>query len=194
MPEVVLVRHAPTSWSGRRYCGRADPPLTEAGEALAERLAAELAARFAPGVSGPSPGTVRIVSSPAARARQTAGAIADMMPGAAVEIDDRWAEVDVGIAEGLSFDELGVIAPDLAARLANGDAAIDWPGGESADALAERVSAAWRDLLQGTLPTIVVSHAGPLRVAAALATDAPTEDVPFLEPGAFLRVPRSIGS
>jgi probable phosphoglycerate mutase len=134
------------------------------------------------------------VSSPAGRARQTARAIAQVMPGAAVEIDDRWAEADVGIAEGLSFDELGVIAPDLAARLANGEAAIDWPGGESADALAERVSAAWRDLLHGTLPTIVVSHAGPLRVAAALAADAATADVPFLEPGAFLRLPGPIRS
>ena len=27
-PTVALVRHASTAWSGHRYCGRADPPLT----------------------------------------------------------------------------------------------------------------------------------------------------------------------
>ena len=32
--EIVLVRHASTDWSGRRYCGRSDPPLNEAGQAV----------------------------------------------------------------------------------------------------------------------------------------------------------------
>ena len=35
------------------------------------------------------------------------------------------------------------MAPDLARALADGDAEIDWPGGETAASLAERVASAW---------------------------------------------------
>ncbi len=136
----------------------------------------------------------RIVSSPSLRARQTARAIADLMPGATIEIDDRWAEADVGSAEGRTFVELEAAEPDLAARLAAGDPAIDWPGGESAIELAERVTAAWRDLRASSLPTILVSHGGPLRIAVALAGSLPISSVPFMEPGAFVRIPSSNGS
>ena len=34
--DLVLVRHGPTSWTGRRYCGRSDPPLDAAGLAAAQ--------------------------------------------------------------------------------------------------------------------------------------------------------------
>ena len=194
IPDLILVRHAPTSWSGRRYCGRADPPLTRAGTTVARRLAADLVSTVVPGLVGIDGRAIRIVCSPARRARQTARAIAHVVPGARVEIDDRWAEADVGFAEGRTFDELRAMAPELAARLLSGDPAIDWPGGESASALAERVSAAWLDLCQATVTTIVVSHAGPLRIAVGLASDLPIESVPFLEPGAFVHLPSPGGS
>lgn len=180
MPELILVRHAPTSWSGRRFCGRGDPPLNPAGHAVARRLAADLAAALPPGG--------RIVSSPARRARQTADAIARAIPGARVELDDRWSEVDFGIAEGLTFDELARVAPDLADRLCHGEDAIDWPGGEAASQFAERVAAAWRNLVQQPTPTILVSHAGPLRMAIAFATNQPVEGVALPEPGAVVRL------
>jgi alpha-ribazole phosphatase len=185
MAELVFVRHAPTSWSGRRFCGRADPPLSRAGRLVATRLAAELAGGL---TSLPVP-AARIVSSPARRARQTAGAIARAVPGLRVEVDERWSEADVGIAEGLTFDALARFEPDLAERLGRGEVAIDWPGGESARSLAERVGSALGDLGRSPSPTIVVSHAGPLRIAVSLATDVPIEQVAFLEPGAMIHVP-----
>ena len=52
----------------------------------------------------------------------------------------------MGIAEGRTFAELERIAPDLARALADGDAAIDWPGGETSASLAERVESAWAAL------------------------------------------------
>jgi broad specificity phosphatase PhoE len=181
--ELVLVRHASTNWSGRRFCGRADPPLNRAGQLAARRLAAELAAADHP-VAG------RIISSPARRARQTARAIARLVPGVRVELDERWSEADVGIAEGLTFDALAALEPTVAERLARGDADIDWPGGESASSLAERVWSAMRELdaRDASSPTVVVSHAGPLRLAIALALDVPITRVAFLEPGGVLRV------
>ena len=182
MDELVLVRHAFTSWSGRRFCGRADPPLNRAGHLAARRLATELAA-------GGHPVAARIISSPARRARQTARAIARLVPGVRVEVDERWSEADVGIAEGLTFDELAALEPAIAERLARGAADIDWPGGESAGSLAERVCSALRGLhVEDAPPTVVVSHAGPLRVAIALAMDLPIAQIPFLEPGGVLRI------
>lgn len=183
MDELLLVRHAATFWSGRRYCGRSDPRLSDAGEAAASRLGAGLRPSLPPGF--------RIISSPLLRARQTAQAIASVLSGAALEIDDRWSETDFGIAEGLTYEELTRVAPDIAARLASGDVGIDWPGGESAAALAARVEAAWRDLTEYRRPALVVSHGGPLRIAIALATNRPVSDVTVPEPGSVWRPPDS---
>src|SRR5206468_2728535 len=118
------------------YCGRADPPLNRAGQRASRTLGMGLAAAWAE--DGTLPG--RVVSSPARRARQTAAAIVDSFPGVELVVDERWLEVDVGIAEGLRFDELNSLEPDLARRLARGDVDIDWPGGESASSLGERVA------------------------------------------------------
>ena len=71
---VVLVRHAPTTWSGNRYCGRADPPLSDAGRRGRRgprRPARADAARA----------DVRIVTSPSRRATATANAIARRLAG-----------------------------------------------------------------------------------------------------------------
>ena len=162
MADVFLVRHADTAWTGRRYCGRTDPPLTDLGILAANRLAATLAPTLPMGI--------RIVSSPSRRARQTAEAIAAAVVPASIEIDARWAEVDFGIAEGVTYEELERIAPDLASALLGGDVEIDWPGGETAASLATRVEAAWRDVRASDRHTLVVSHGGPLRRAIALAT------------------------
>jgi broad specificity phosphatase PhoE len=184
MAELIFVRHATTSWSGVRYCGRADPPLNRAGQSEARAVAVELAAAYAAEALVPC----RIVSSPARRARQTAAAIASAFPGLRIELDERWLESDVGIAEGLTFDDLGKVQPRLARRLARGDVDIDWPSGESAASLAERVKSALRDVGHRSSPTIVVSHAGPLRIAIARATNVPVERVAFLEPACVLCV------
>lgn len=192
MSVVILVRHASTAWSGRRYCGRADPWLDRAGREAASRLGADLAATL----NGP----VTVVSSSRRRARQTARAITTAVGVATVLVDPRWDEVDVGWADGQTFDQVERRFPELAARLAAGEADIDWPGGETAAALGERVRAAWTDVLEraaaGAGPVVVVSHAGVLRIATALAAGRPIEDEPFLAPGTarWVREPVVLGS
>jgi broad specificity phosphatase PhoE len=179
---IVLIRHAATDLSGRRYSGRGDPPLSADGRRDAEALAERLETMLPPGV--------RIVTSPSRRAHDTAAILATRLAPAVIDVDERWLETDVGQAEGLTFDEVGVRYPDLAVKLAAGDAEIDWPGGETAIELAERVAAAWTDLLAHDGPTIVVSHAGTLRIAQALATGRPPAEVPFPGPAesVFLEV------
>jgi broad specificity phosphatase PhoE len=159
--DIVLVRHASTAWSGVRYCGISDPPLSPTGLVEARDLASALARDLPPGV--------RIISSPSKRAVATAAAIADAARLPGVELDDRWREADVGLAEGRTFDEVSAVAPEVAAALAAGELDIDWPGGESHASLAARVIAAWWDLLAGGRPAVVVTHAGPLLHACALA-------------------------
>jgi probable phosphoglycerate mutase len=171
MTTIVLVRHAATALSGERYSGRSDPPLTADGRRSAEELAIRLAGTLPPGI--------RIVTSPSKRAYDTAAVLAAQAAPAVLEIDDRWQEVDVGDAEGRTFDEVAARYPALAAQLAAGDAEIDWPGGETADALRERVIGAWAAIISADRPTVIVSHAGTIRIALGLATGRPPEEIPF---------------
>ena len=104
-----------------------------------------------------------------------------------IEVDDRWQEADFGIAEGRTFDELVALHPDLADALAQGVTDIDWPEGETAVELTERVAAAWADLLARARPAVVVSHAGALRHAVALAQSVPLSTAGSLGPAATVR-------
>jgi probable phosphoglycerate mutase len=156
-------------------------PLNAAGSMAARSLALELGRAVQPGI--------QVVSSPLRRARQTAEAIVEVIPGSSIRIDERWAEADFGVAEGLTYDELLRIAPAVAERLVAGAFAIDWPGGEPAAALAARVVAALRDVVDGPTPAVVVSHGGPLRIAIGIATGRDPADVVAPDPGTAWRMP-----
>jgi broad specificity phosphatase PhoE len=177
---IVFVRHGATDWSGRRYCGRSDPPLSAAGRVAAH----ELAARLAPTLAR----DVLIVTSPARRARETAEAISAAAGVDGIEVDERWSEADFGTAEGRTFDELARLEPDLASTLAGGATDIDWPEGETASDLAARVEAAWMALVVRARPAVVVSHAGPIRHAVALARGLVPAVVGLPEPATEVRV------
>ena len=181
MVDIVLVRHASTAWTGVRFCGTSDPPLSVAGRAEAQRVATDLASWFAP--------DARVVSSPARRATATAEAIASAASlDVTIDVDDRWRETDVGVADGRTFDELVAIDPGLAAALAAGETIIDWPGGESASALATRVAEAWRDVMVDPRPAVIVTHAWPLLHALALAKGRPPEAQDHVPPGGIVRL------
>jgi broad specificity phosphatase PhoE len=157
---IWLVRHASTDWTGKRWCGRADPPLTDAGRAEAAALGERLAPRLG--------GRVLVRSSPLRRALATADAIAsssgDGDPRRAVVVDPDLVEVDVGEAEGLAFDDIAARFPAIASLLIAGRRDVDWPGGEAADALRARVDAAWAAARTADADTVVlVSHGGVLR-------------------------------
>ena len=174
---IWLVRHASTAWTGRRWCGRSDPPLTGHGVAAATVLGAELAVAVS--------ARAVVVTSPLVRARATADAIAAVL-GAHVVIDPGLVEVDFGRIDGLTWDELEVVHPALAEEiLADGEP--DWPGGETGADVARRArSAAARvnDLaLAG--PVVVVSHGRILRV---IARELGMHRPPHLAPASALRL------
>lgn len=157
---LALVRHAATEWSGVRYCGRTDVPLSRAGREQLGPLIDHL--------SAVTPADTTVIASPARRCRETARAITAAL-GGDIREDERLREIDFGDAEGLTFVEVERRWPRLASVLLRDDAAVDWPGGERWSDFEARVAAAWRDLTAEPRGSIVVTHGGPLRLLLRLA-------------------------
>lgn len=180
--EAFLVRHASTAWTGSRWLGNRDLPLTAVGRAEATAAAHRLAAMV-------PAGTV-VVSSPARRAIETAAPIAERLR-VRVRVDADLREVDVGRAEGLTWDEVRRDLPDVAAALVDGRQ-VDWPGGESAAELRSRVGNAWTRVADRREPAvIVVGHAGV--IAAIVASLLPGSDPTWLGPASAVRVRHASG-
>ena len=178
-PGIWLVRHAPTAWTGRRWCGRADPPLTDHGRCLATSLAARLASELPP--------ETIVRSSPALRAVGTAEPIA-ARAGASLEIEPDLVEVDVGRAEGWTWEELEAREPATAAAILTGR--VDWPGGEPATHLAGRAATVAERISRTarTRSIVIVSHGWFLsELAAALGAGIGASG---LEPCGVIRISR----
>ena len=161
---TVLLRHGQTPMSvQKRYAGRSDVPLTDAGV----QQAAAAAKRLAPA------GLDVIVTSPLLRTVQTAREVA-AVTGAAVVADDGFRETDFGAWEGLTFTEVRERWPaELAAWLADPQAAP--PGGESFAGVSTRVTAALNRVLadQEGQRVLIVSHVTPIKTLVAAALLAP---------------------
>ena len=151
-PMLYLVRHGQTEANARGLLlGRADPPLSELGRRQAAALRDLL------------PASARIVASPLTRTRQTAEALG----GAAVELDDRWLELDYG-----EYDEVPLAdVPADVWRQWRTDMDFAPPGGESLAALGTRVRAACDELAAEAAKhdVVVVSHVSPIKAALTWA-------------------------
>ncbi|GHF23981.1 bifunctional RNase H/acid phosphatase [Amycolatopsis deserti] len=164
---MMLLRHGQTAMSvDRRYSGRGDVPLTEHGRQQAAAAAKRLAALSDLGTD------TAIVASPLTRTKQTAQAVADAL-GARVETHPGLLETDFGEWEGLTFAEAAQRDPELHGRWLR-DPSVPAPGGESFDAVHQRVRRT-RDELVGThagKTIIVVSHVTPIKSLLRLGLDA----------------------
>ena len=160
---LTFVRHAATEWSGIRYCGRTDAPLSGVGREQLVPLVAYL--------SSVTKRNTAVISSPARRCRDTAEPIAAALEGE-LRVDERLCEVDFGYAEELTFAQIELRWPPLAAALAAGDTQLDWPGGERCGDFTGRVHAAWADLSRGSADVVVVTHGGPLAAMLDFACPA----------------------
>lgn len=157
----LLLRHGQTELSvQRRYSGRGNPALTPLGRDQADRAAKMLAAKG---------GIAAVISSPLGRARETAEAAAAALQ-VPVHTHDGLIETDFGAWEGLTFREAAERDPELHARWL-GDPSVPAPGGESFDAVRERVEAARRDLtgLYAGSNVVLVSHVTPIKTLLQLA-------------------------
>jgi ribonuclease H / adenosylcobalamin/alpha-ribazole phosphatase len=161
---TLLLRHGQTPMSvEKRYAGRSDIPLTEAGVAQAAAAAKRLG----------TAGLDAIVSSPLQRAVRTAEEVA-AVTGLPVAADDGFRETDFGAWEGLTFAEVRERWPsEMTAWLA--DPAVAPPGGESFADVSERVTAALARVLAGRAGqrVLLVSHVTPIKTLVTAALLAP---------------------
>ncbi|MFL5778443.1 MAG: histidine phosphatase family protein [Chloroflexota bacterium] len=184
--ELWLVRHTSTAWSGTRWCGRSDPPLSEAGRTEAHALAGWFSTRLAPPVA--------IVASRARRAAETADAIArplDLTASVGADL----VEVDLGLIDGLTFDEVAQRHPAVALAVLERRQDIDWPGGESAAEVAARARTAsgWLAELASSSTVVAVSHGWFIAALVRALADHPTDALGWSAPGSVVRLSRGPG-
>jgi ribonuclease H / adenosylcobalamin/alpha-ribazole phosphatase len=161
---LLLLRHGQTDLSAqRRYSGRGNPPLTELGRRQADAAAAYLAERG---------GIAAVLTSPLQRAYDTALAAGKLL-GVDVTVDDDLIETDFGDWEGLTFIEAAEHSPDLHGRWLR-DTSLAPPGGESFDAVAQRVVRVKDRIIAdyGGSTVLVVSHVTPIKTLLRIALDA----------------------
>jgi uncharacterized phosphatase len=143
---LYLVRHGETDWNlARKIQGKTDIPLNETGRRQAWETGKLLSRRRWHG----------IVSSPLARAAETARIIAEELGLPAPDMLDAIVERDYGDAEGLTGAELHTLFPEGTVV----------PGRESREAVTDRAMPALIELAEQNLgrSIIVVSHGGVIR-------------------------------
>lgn len=159
MIPLVVIRHGPTDWSeAGRIQGHADRPLSPAGRA---RVAAW---RLPPDMARTQ---WSWISSPLARARQTAAILAP--DGMNVRIEPALIEMNWGRWEGRRLVDLRA---EGGAGMAHAEArGLDFrpPGGESPRDVQTRLRPLLATLGRGESPVVAVAHKGVIRALAALA-------------------------
>ena len=170
--ELILVRHGRTDANARGLLlGRRDAVLDDLGRAQAAALAASM----------PHPDLV--VTSPLARARDTAAAFATD-----VTVMDELIELDYGDWDGRPAAEV----PPEAWAAWRRDPDFAPPGGESLAHLTARVHDALDDLAAGLdgRTAVVVSHVSPIKAAVGWTLGVGVEVAwrTFVAPASLTRI------
>jgi broad specificity phosphatase PhoE len=150
---LFVVRHGRTAVNAAGLLlGRQDPPLDEVGVAQADAMARAL-------------GSVdHVVCSPLTRCRATA----ERLSATAVEVDERWIELDYGEYEGMPLADV----PASTWKEWRSDIEFRPPGGETLAELGARVREACNALKTDSAEgetIVVVSHVSPIKAAVAWA-------------------------
>ena len=138
---IYLIRHGKTEANEKHlYCGSTDLPLSDAGKAELLKLHHEIRG-------------VRFITSGMKRANETL----DMLFGEVqYAVDSRFREVDFGIFEMHSYDELKE-TPAYQAWITGDNESNVPPDGESGLQMKERVLAAFSELQEDTC---IITHGG----------------------------------
>ncbi|MFC2022491.1 histidine phosphatase family protein [Chloroflexota bacterium] len=163
MSRLLLVRHGVTEFnSTRRFAGYSDVEMNAAGyrqvEMLRDRLADEK--------------IDAIYSSDLKRALVTAEVIASRHKVDIVTCSEL-REINYGKVEGLTFQEIGRLYPEVAESIANFSLRLEFPGGESFEGFTERTSKFLDRLNEHAAEQtiLIVSHSGPLKVLVCRLLD-----------------------
>ena len=173
---IDLLRHGTTGRDGY-LDGRTDHPLSADGRAQFE---SQTARRDWP----------TIVTSPLRRAREAAQLLAGSR-NLGLRIDEDWAELDFGLWDGRKseLEEEPVIRAALAAFYRD-PSTNPPPGGESWASFEMRIGRALTRLAHRARPgpVVVVTHAGPMRMALHQVCGLPLDRLWALRIGCGTRV------
>jgi alpha-ribazole phosphatase len=157
--KLFLVRHGQTDLNKvRRYQGRIDVPLNEAGIGQAQKLALRLS----------SEPFDKIYASPLVRAQETAKTIHNGRNIDIVSLPEL-VEMDFGKLEGKTYKEIIEVFPAWEPSVFD----FTFAGGENLDSLAIRIKsfvAMLKELDEGS-NILVVTHSGCLRIILCLLLD-----------------------
>ncbi len=161
MNDLWLIRHGETDWNiERRFQGSSDRRLNATGQAQARTLVARLRAeRFD-----------AIYASDLARVKETAAlALAEHPQQTSIQEDARLREIDFGIFEGLTFDEIRAQYPEELATWEK-DRDKSPHGGDTLSAVIARVDAFLQDVLVSHPDgrVLVFGHGGVLGILLSL--------------------------
>ncbi len=156
--DILLARHGAFDGMTERLAGRQPVALNDDGLVQAEALARAAAAW----------GVTRVLSSPQARARQTAAIVAQAC-GTTVQRAEALDEVDFGAWTGRAFTDLADDPRWERFNAVRDDSEI--PHGESLAAVQHRVDAGLRSAATAARgeQTMIVTHAEIIRAALLMA-------------------------
>ena len=138
---IYLIRHGKTEANEKHlYCGSTDLPLSKAGREELQGACYDIK-------------NVRFLTSGMKRTNETLRILFGAVP---YEVDPRFREVDFGIFEMYSYDELKA-TPEYEAWLAGDNEANIPPRGESGNQMKARVRQAFSEIREDTC---IITHGG----------------------------------
>lgn len=158
---VVAVRHGETDWNREgRLQGWAPVPLNDRGREQADAVAGHVAAEY---------DVDRVFVSDLRRTRQTAERLLARLddPDPPVSYEAAWRERDLGVYQGLTYEDAEAHNPRFGLGEAAYEAVESVPeSGESLRDLADRVTRRLHEVVDEHAgeTLLVVLHGGPLRV------------------------------
>ena len=141
---IYLIRHGRTAANEKHlYCGSTDLSLSQAGRAELAQMHYDIK-------------NVRFITSGMKRTNETLNILFGDVP---YEVDPRFREVDFGIFEMHSYEELKD-TPDYQAWLTGDNEVNVPPNGESGEQMKARVLTAFQAVQKTGWDTVIVTHGG----------------------------------
>ena len=167
--DVVLLRHGDTRLSAERRfsgVGSGDPGLSAVGLDQARRAAGSAVLRGCP--------FTEVLTSPMTRCQETAEIVADAL-GVSVRVDRDLREMNFGLWEEMTFDEVQERYPEDLSRWKQSSSAAPTGSSETFAAVLERMGAVAERLASryAGASVVAVTHITPIKAMVADALGAP---------------------